>query len=316
MAKQTLKEQKKNGDKGKEKDTRESSGEKARHPSFKTFKSSSVTEFSDVLNPIVVLTWIQNTEKVFCVSHVDNEDKAIYASVMVIGEALVRYEEKEFLELKHGGITVNEYETQFSEKARFAAKYIPTEDEKIQLFLEGLRHEINDFVTNQDVLSFEKAIEYAQRRELDLEISGATLTVPKHPHTKRTAPISTIPPARSVRTDPSKQAQSQSAFCGCGRSQSFYIQSPSCRVYGRNHLGQCKIDKESIFCYRCGETSHIKPSCPRKDVTCYACGIIGHKKCFCPTLTSQVMGTQASVQQPKNTPAKNEEVQIAKGRAF
>ena len=32
--------------------------------------------------------------------------------------------EKEFMELKQGGITVNEYETQFNQKVRFAAKYM------------------------------------------------------------------------------------------------------------------------------------------------------------------------------------------------
>ena len=61
-------------------------------------------------------------------------------------------------------------------------------------------------------------------------------------------------------------------------------------------------------------------------MTCYACGITGHKKRYCPTLTSQVTGSQASVQQPgrsqvpvqqpKNTPAKKEEVPKAKGHAF
>ncbi|XP_023732339.1 uncharacterized protein LOC111880169 [Lactuca sativa] len=197
MAEQTLEERKKNGDKEKEKVTGESSKGETRHPSFKTFKSSSATEFSGVLNPIVVITWIQNTEKVFRTSHVDNEDKANYVSAMLFGKALVWWEatyevlnrfdqenlsweifrtrllgkycpldmmkrlEKEFLKLKHRGMTVIDYETQFNQKARFATKYIPTEDDKIQLFLDGLRYEIRDFVANRDVLSFVKAVEYA-----------------------------------------------------------------------------------------------------------------------------------------------------------
>ena len=63
-----------------------------------------------------------------------------------------------------------------------------------------------------------------------------------------------------------------------------------------------------------------------KDVTCFACGITGHKKRFCPTLTSQVMGSQAfvqqsarsqaPVQQSKSTPTKMEEVPKSKGHAF
>ena len=362
VIRQTLEEHKKNGDKGKEKATGESSKGEVKRPSFKDFKSSGATEFSGVLNPIIVLTWIQNTEKVFHISHVDNEDKANYASAMLIGEALVWWEatyealngfdqenlawemfktrllekycpldmrrrlEKEFLELKQGGMTVNEYETQFNQRARFATKYIPTEDEKIQLFMEGLRHEIHDFVANREVLSFDKAVEYARRREHDLEIRGATFTAPKHPRTERTVPVPSFLPAQSVRTEPGNQVQTQSVSRGRGRSQCFSMQSPSCRICGRNHPGQCKIDKESIVCYGCGEKGHIKPACPRKDVTCYACGITGHKKRFCPTLTSQMTGSQASVQQParsqvpvqqsKCTPTKKEEVPKAKGRAL
>ena len=150
VIRQTVVEHKKNNDKGKEKATRESSKGEVKRPSLKDFKSSGATEFSGVLNPIIVLSWIQNTEKVLCISHVDNEDKANYASAMLIGEALVWWEatyealngfdqenlawemfktrllekycpldmrrrlEKEFLELKQGGMTVNEYETQFN----------------------------------------------------------------------------------------------------------------------------------------------------------------------------------------------------------
>ncbi|XP_023763326.1 uncharacterized protein LOC111911812 [Lactuca sativa] len=261
-------------------------------------------------------------------------DKANYASTMLVGEALVWWEatyealneydqenlswemfktrllekycsldmrrrlEKEFLELKQEGMTVNEYETQFNQRARFATKYILTEDDKIQLFLDGLRYEIRDFVANQDVLSFDKA-------ESMLE---------SHPRIDQTVSVTFIPPTRSIQSDSNTREQSQSSIHGRDRSQSFSIQSPSCRICGRNHPGQCKIDKESVVYYGCGEIGHIRPACPRKDVTCYACGITGHKKRFWPTLTSQMAGSQASVQQGKNTP--KEEVLKAKGRAF
>ncbi|XP_052627736.1 uncharacterized protein LOC128134251 [Lactuca sativa] len=349
---QTLEEHKKNSDKGKEKATKESSKGEVKCPSFKTFKSNGATKFSGVLNPIVVLTWIQDTKKVFCIPHVVNEDKANYAFAMLIGEALVWWEatfeafneydqenlswemfkthllgnycplntrrrfEKEFLKLKQGEMTVNDYETQFNQKARFAAKYIPTGDDKIQLFMEGLRYEIHDFVVNRDVLSFDKAIEYARRHEHDLEIRGATLSVPKHPRIDRTVPVSSIPPAQSIRTDPGKQVQSHNTSHGCGRSQSFSLQSPSCQNCGKNHQGECRLEKGSVVCYGCGEIGHMKSVCPMKKVTCFACGVTSHMKCFCPTLTSQMAGSQASIQQPESTPTKKEEVPKAKGRAF
>ena len=93
VIRQTLEEHKKNGDKGKEKAIGESSTGEAKCPTFKTFKSSGATELSGVFNPIIVLTWIQIIEKVFRILHVVNEDKANYASAMLIGEALVWCEE-------------------------------------------------------------------------------------------------------------------------------------------------------------------------------------------------------------------------------
>ncbi|KAL7592625.1 uncharacterized protein LOC111893563 [Lactuca sativa] len=352
VIRQTLEQHKRDSDKGKEKATGESSREKAKRPSFKTFKSSGAIEFLGVLDPIVVLTWIQNTEKVFRISHVVNEDKANYASAMLIGEALVWWEatfealneydqenlswemfkirflgkycpldmrrrlEKEFLKLKQGGMTVTEYETQFNQRARFVAKYIPTEDDKSQLFMEGLRYEIRDFVINRDIISFDKAVEYARKREHDLEIRGVTLSVPKHPRVDRTVSVSTIPSAQS---DPSTKVHSQSAFRGRGRPQSFSLQSrapPPCQKCGKSHQGQCRVGKGPVICYGCGETGHMKPVCPMRNVTCYACGVTGHRKRFCPTLTSQMVGSQASVQQPVDTSTQKEEVPKAKGCAF
>ncbi|XP_023736773.1 uncharacterized protein LOC111884688 [Lactuca sativa] len=277
--------------------------------------------------------------KVLHISHVVNEDKAGYTSTMLIGEALVWWEatfealsecdqdklscemfrtrllgkycpldmrrslEKEFLELKQGGMIVIDYETQFNQKSRFATKYIPTEDNKIQLLLDGLRYEICDFMANRDVLSFDKAVEYARKCEHDLEIRGATLSVPKHPRIDRTIPVSCIPPAQSIQTGPGKQVQTNNTPRRRGRAQSFSLQSPSCRNCGKNHPGECRLEKGSMVCYGCGEVCHMKSVCPMRNVTCFACGVVGYRKRLCPTLTSQMTGSQASVLQSARSQA-------------
>ncbi|XP_023751563.1 uncharacterized protein LOC111899898 [Lactuca sativa] len=194
--------------------------------------------------------------------------------------------EKEFLELKHGGMIVIDYETQFNQKAQFATKYIPTEDDKTQLFLDGLRYEIHDFVANRDVLSFEKAVEYARKREHDLEIRGANFSVSKHPRIDRTTLFSFIPLTQSVQTVPGKQVQTQNAPRVRGMSKSFSLQSPSCRNCGKNHMGECRLEKGLVICYGCVELGHMNSVCPMNNVTCFACDVACHRKRFCPTLTS------------------------------
>ena len=81
-----------------------------------------------------------------------------------------------------------------------------------------------------------------------------------------------------------------------------------------------------MVCCGCGEVGHMKSLCLMKNVTCFDCAVVGHRKRFCHTLTSQMMGSQASVQQPvksqafvqqpRSTQTKKEEVPKAKGRAF
>ncbi|KAL7605619.1 hypothetical protein Lser_V15G17082 [Lactuca serriola] len=77
--------------------------------------------------------------------------------------------------------------------------------------MEGLRHEIHDFVANREVLSFDKAVEYARRREHNLEIHGGAFTIPKHPRTERTVPVPSFLPAQSVRTEPGVDDEEEDA---------------------------------------------------------------------------------------------------------
>ncbi|XP_024963866.1 uncharacterized protein LOC112504146 [Cynara cardunculus var. scolymus] len=203
-------------DKGKEKDSSELSRPRSERVSFKAFRSSGAIEFTGITDPVIAVQWIQNTEKVFRIAHVANEDKAIYASAMLTERALVWWDatfetlnenekesmpwesfkarffeqycpvdlqrrlEKEFLELKQGNMSVIEYETQFNQKAHFVIRFITSEEERAQTFIEGLRCEIRDFVANREIPSFNKAVEYARHLEHDLEEHGELSSMPKH----------------------------------------------------------------------------------------------------------------------------------------
>ncbi|TLX70119.1 retrotransposon gag domain-containing protein, partial [Labilibacter sediminis] len=204
---------KENKDKGKGKVEEE--GSKVKGVSFKTFRASGATEFSGSANPVDALEWVENTESVFRIAHVAERDESVYAAALLKGKALTWWKntyktlseeeqaylvwkefktrfleqycpsdmrrrlEKEFLELKQGDMSVDEYETTFNQKAQFASKYASNEHDKIQLFVEGLRYEIQDFVTNREILSFGKAVEFARKREYDLSLRGVAIPNPK-----------------------------------------------------------------------------------------------------------------------------------------
>ncbi|XP_024963243.1 uncharacterized protein LOC112503433 [Cynara cardunculus var. scolymus] len=185
--------------KGKRVDTGAISQPKSTQTSFKTFKTSGATEFNGVSDPIVAIEWLLNTKKVFRISKVSEEDKVNYATAMFMSSALIWWDatyqslnkaeinnltwegfktifheqycppdllkwlEKEFIDLKQGDLTVVQYETQFNMKARFASHFVTSEQHKIEHLIDGLRREIKEFVSNCDLTSFRRAIECARR---------------------------------------------------------------------------------------------------------------------------------------------------------
>src|SRR3954471_8003825 len=107
--------------------------------------------------------------------------------------------EKEFLDIKQGDLSVSEYETLFNEKAQFASKYIPTEEEKVDIFVEGLRYEIKDFVNVRPISSFNDAVEFARKREHELNLRGALAPISKRTRTDVSEPA---PSSKSRRFNP------------------------------------------------------------------------------------------------------------------
>ena len=85
---QTFEHRKHDIEKGKEKELGGLSKPKSERVSFKSFRSSGATEFTGLSDPVIVVQWLQNTEKVFRISRVMNEDKANYASAMLTERAL------------------------------------------------------------------------------------------------------------------------------------------------------------------------------------------------------------------------------------
>jgi hypothetical protein len=261
-------------DKGKGKATEEVSSRKAGFVTFKSFKSSGATEFEGVTDPVVAMLWVENTEKVFRISRVASEDKTVYASSMLTKHALtwwnntykalgederdnmpweafkarfmekfcpkdmVRRLEKEFLEIKQNDMSVSEYETLFNEKAQFASKYIPTEEEKVERFVEGLRYEIKDFVNVRPISNFNDAVEFARKREHELNLRGALAPITKRTRSDVSEPV---PSSKSRRFNPNfnrsrsqgasrAQSQSQSQVQSRPRAQSFSIQVFCCHT--------------------------------------------------------------------------------------
>ncbi|KAJ9566939.1 hypothetical protein OSB04_002905 [Centaurea solstitialis] len=275
---QTFEQFKHDTGKGQEKVLVDSTKSKSERVSFKNFRSSGTTEFNGLSDP------------------------------------LQRRLEKEFLELKQGIMSVIEYETQFNRKARFALRFLSSEHERIEHFVDGLRREIREFVSNRDIPSFNKAVEYARCREHDLTILDEPNSEPKKQRAERTFSVST---QRQSRSFTPRRSQSQNILRA--QSQAYSVQSNAsrpCQRCGKTHQGRCLIESTSLKCFCCGEMGHVRKSCPKRDRACYSCGVFGHRQLECPRIRQEE--SKASIQRPTmgGVSSRKEEVPKARARAF
>ncbi|XP_074336988.1 uncharacterized protein LOC141674166 [Apium graveolens] len=163
-----------------------------------------------------------------------------------------KHMEMKFLKLKQGSMTVFEYEKKFTELSRFVTKYVETDEEKAQIFQQGLEYWIRDKVSIFEIDTYvglvEKAKGWNAQKKGELN--------------KRQDNKGNHQPNQGQAND-DKQTRVE------------------CRNYGKKHSGVC--NKLNITCYRCNQKRHLANECKvqKPGVTCYKCEKVGHiaKEC-------------------------------------
>ena len=147
---------------------------------------------------------------------------------------------QEFIELKHGTMTVMEYVARFTELASFADDYVATDMAKVRIFENGLK------------LSIRGRIIRLRLQDMDSMV-GTALTIERE-----------IEDARSTRDTgvSSKRKESQSSS-SLGKKQRA---SSSRGFQGRDHPGQGQIrfsgQAGQMVCYHCQQLRHMRRDCP------------------------------------------------------
>ncbi|XP_024979023.1 uncharacterized protein LOC112516236 [Cynara cardunculus var. scolymus] len=206
---------------------------------------------------------------VFKVSKYAEEDKVTYAASMMKSEALFWWEiitslrgeeavakmswdefklEEEFLRSEQGSLTVKEYTTNFTEKARFSEHYVSTEERRVQRFIWGLKASIKEFVLTMKPTTFQEAVNAAEVREKEM-----------------------------VRQE-SERGQLKRKWEGSNNEARRQKVGNSERKAG--HLSQdCRMERRERLCYICKSPNHVQADCPqrKKDVTTIQGGSRGGK---------------------------------------
>ncbi|XP_022156067.1 uncharacterized protein LOC111023035 [Momordica charantia] len=181
----------------------------------------------------------------------------------------VRNEKRaEFLRLTQGSLTVAQYKRKFTELSRFGMQYIPTEQLKIDKFIDGLRREIKGLLILKESTTYAAAVRCALVMDKCLEEPQSQQVMGSSSGVKRK--FASFSSSQSS-IGHQHYVQRQTAPPGC----------PSCK---KNHAGPCWLGKR--ICFRCQKEGHFARECPMTGSNTQA---LGQKT---PTAAAAQGGTQ------------------------
>ncbi|XP_028104026.1 uncharacterized protein LOC114303075 [Camellia sinensis] len=254
------------------------------------YKKLKPPEFAGGIEPLKAKAWVLETEKIFEVFPCTDVYKVLLATFTLTEEArrwwmLVRGENRdltwdrfketfyekyfpqcmqdrkisEFEQLKQDTMSVTEYESKFTELARYAPHMVDTDYKKARKFEGGLHVEVLDRV---NVLKLEKYVDVLDRA-LMAKTNIANLKMCKP--TAMTEAESKKFKKQKVETASESVASvnenlNSSFSDNTKRESGDSVSRPTCTECGKQHWGICR--RGTGVCFKCGQKGHIAKACP------------------------------------------------------
>ncbi|KAI3778829.1 hypothetical protein L2E82_08214 [Cichorium intybus] len=292
--------------------------------SFKSFMACKPPEYHGSFEPKVTMRWVREIEQVMQASKCGENDRVNYASRQLKDDALVwwntKYEilgkdvvygwswaefvsclkdkfcpmrdlekmNEDFLTIKKGEMTVDEYTKKFCDMLPFAGESYPSERSQINRYVRGLpwnyELEVKKAETLDGAINAARTVEDVgkRRKEEGPGFSDKRKTVSNSGNIKKKGKMSS--------------------------SQSRQGSVKKCEKCGKEHGGECRAGSNA--CFNCGGFGHKAKDCKAKkasEVECFSCHQMGHYSFNCPNKGGENV---VSTAQKKTEPQK------VKTRAF
>ncbi|MQL88182.1 hypothetical protein Taro_020728 [Colocasia esculenta] len=138
-------------------------------PMMERFRRMTPPFFKGESDPILVESWLRETEKIFRTIRCAEEERVTLATYMLQERADDRME-LEFLTLTQGSMSVLEYEARFVELSKYAPHIVADEWRKVKKFIMGLKPSLRTRLVALGHRSMEEALSTTCMQEAEMEI--------------------------------------------------------------------------------------------------------------------------------------------------
>ncbi|CAA0809446.1 Unknown protein, partial [Striga hermonthica] len=160
--------------------------------------------------------------------------------------------ERQFLALRQGTRSVDEYEREFTRLGAFVPDLVSTEAKRAHRFTNGLLPAVRHNIVGHLVQTYACTVAIAQ--EVDASIRREAISTSAQPVAQ--------PPAQPNVAQPSKNQKKRKFRTTLDERRTRHRQIPTYPTCGKRHRRECLVGQN--ICFFCRQPGHISPNCPER----------------------------------------------------